>query len=72
MIQNKIKAKRILKGFTQSQIAEVMSMKKQTYQLKERGISSFSDPEKVDLAIALDLTLQDVNDIFFDGRLPNG
>ena len=72
MSPNKIKAKRVLKGFTQSQVAELLKMKSQTYMLKEKGKSTFTDSEKISLAIALELTLQDVNEIFFDGLLPNG
>ncbi len=41
-----------------------------SYSKKERGEVGFSDEEKVIIARELDLTGDQVNDIFFDGSLP--
>lgn len=42
-----------------------------SYNKKERGDVAFDDEEKVIVAKELDLTLGQVNEIFFDGKLPN-
>lgn len=41
-----------------------------SYSKKERGEVGFSDEEKVIIARELDLTVDQVNAIFFDGSLP--
>ena len=43
-----------------------------TYQNKEKGRVRFSDKEKVSMARILQLSADQVNDIFFDGKLPIG
>ena len=69
---NKIRAMRKGYGFTQKYMAENLGMSVSTYQNKEKGRVRFSDKEKVSMARILQLAADQVNDIFFDGKLPIG
>ena len=69
---NKIRAMRKGYGFTQKYMAENLGMSVSTYQNKEKGRVRFSDREKVSMAHILQLSADQVNDIFFDGKLPIG
>lgn len=67
-----IKAQRTRLGYTQQEVAERMGMKLRTYQSKECGYSKFREDEKLALARVLELTIYQVNDFLFDGKLPIG
>lgn len=61
---------RMRKGKTREDMAAAIGKSLMSYGKKERGEVSFSDEEKVVVARELDLTPEQVNDIFFDGSLP--
>ena len=61
---NKIRAMRKGYGFTQKYMAENLGISVSTYQNKEQGRVRFSDREKVSMAHILQLSADQVNDIF--------
>jgi DNA-binding XRE family transcriptional regulator len=67
-----IKGARTRLGYTTSYMAYLLGIADDSYRKKERGIVKFSDEEKVVVAKALELSAQQVNDYFFDGKLPTG
>ena len=67
-----IKGARARLGFTQADMATRMNMSVCSYNAKERGITKFSDKEKVMLVKVLELSWPQANDIFFDGEMPTG
>lgn len=66
---NKVKIARISKNLTQEEVAELLGVTLATYNRKELGLVDFKRDEVLRLAGILDLTLQDVNKIFFDSKL---
>lgn len=68
---NKLKAKRVEVGLTQVEIAELLGINFVTYQRKETGIRDFSIKEVIKLTDILKLTIEDVNEIFFNNKLTN-
>lgn len=72
MEQRLLKSKRVLKGFTQEQIASKIGMNTKSYNLKENGKNRFSLEEVARVSEALKLTLEEVNDIFLHIKLPKG
>lgn len=64
-----IKGERVKNGFTQKQVADKLGMSVQSYQKKESGRVRFSDKEKFKLAKILNLKIEQLNDLFFDGQL---
>ncbi|MBC5996508.1 XRE family transcriptional regulator [Romboutsia ilealis] len=67
-----LKSKRVLNGFTQEQIANVIGINTKSYNLKENGKNRFSLEEVVRVSETLELTLEEVNDIFLQMKLPKG
>ena len=65
-----IQAERIRRGYSREFMAEQLGISKNSYRLKERGRAKFDDSQKVIMATVLGLSLSQVNDIFFDGKLP--
>ena len=59
-------------GFSQKQMADALGISESSYQKKEAGDIRFSDGEKVMVAKILGLSMDQVNQIFFGGELPNG
>ena len=59
-------------GFSQKQMADALGISVSSYQKKEAGDIRFSDGEKVMVAKILGLSMDQVNQIFFGGELPNG
>lgn len=59
-------------GFSQKQMADALGISESSYQKKEAGDIQFSDGEKVMVAKILGLSMDQVNQIFFGGELPNG
>lgn len=66
-----LKSKRILKGFTQKKIANIIGISEKTYNHKEQGKVMFKPDEILTILSCLNLSNEDVNTIFFDGNLPN-
>lgn len=66
---NKIKVARISKNLTQEEISKLLGVTISTYNRKELGLVDFKRGEVLKLSNILDLTLQDVNDIFFNNKL---
>jgi DNA-binding XRE family transcriptional regulator len=72
MNSNLLKSKRIFKGLLQKKAAEKLGLTEKTYNYKENGKVEFKANEIVIISTILDLTMKDVNEIFFDDNLPNG
>ena len=68
----KLKALRIEKGFTQADMAEMIEKSLDSYAKKERGEVIFTPEEMCIVAIALGMTYELFNYIFFDDNLPFG
>ena len=66
-----LKSKRALKGFTQKNIAEKLGVSEKTYNHKEQGKVVFKPSEIITTSKVLELTISDVNEIFFNNNLPN-
>lgn len=66
---NKLKSIRILHSFTQEKLAKKVGITPKTYNRKELGIVNFTIFEIIQLASILDLTFENVNEIFFDNKL---
>lgn len=67
-----LKSKRIFKGILQKNAAQKLGLTEKTYNHKENGKIQFKANEILTISILLDLTMKDVNEIFFDNILPNG
>lgn len=65
-----LKSKRVLKGFTQEKLATKIGMNTKTYNLKENGRNRFSLDEAARLSECLELSLDEVNQIFLQIKLP--
>lgn len=65
-----LKSKRVLKGFTQKDIAKKMNLSEKTFNHKEQGKICFKPTEIIEISKLLDLTISDVNEIFFSNNLP--
>ena len=65
-----IKGARTRLGLSQKYMAEQLGICEASYGKKEQGRVRFTDPEKVIVARVLDLTAAQVNDYFFDGKMP--
>ena len=66
----KLKGLRIEKGFTQADMAEKIEKSIDSYAKKERGEVEWTPNEMIIVAIALGMTYELFNYIFFDNRLP--
>ena len=64
-----LKKLRKLRRLTQKDMAKVIGKTVQMYAIKENK-SGFTDPEKLLLTAHLDLTFDQFNQIFYDGKLP--
>lgn len=64
-----LRALRILRGLTVKDMGEALGKAPSSYSQKERGINSFQDDEKIIIAKVLGMTVQQFNDVFFDGKL---
>ena len=67
----KLEFARRAKGKTRKDMADAIGKTENSWNKKERGQVAFSDEEKVIVARELGLTLEQSNEIFFDGELPN-
>lgn len=66
----KLKGIRVTKGYTQEVLADKLGMSTKTYNRKELGMIEFNRRELSLLIDLLDLTLEQVKDIFFTDDLP--
>lgn len=67
-----LKSKRTLFQVSQRKLAESLGISKITYSLKENGKYEFTRKEIFKIAEILELDMEDINEIFFDSKLPNG
>ncbi|HIU79744.1 MAG TPA: helix-turn-helix transcriptional regulator [Candidatus Coproplasma excrementipullorum] len=65
-----LRSARIAKQMTQSDIAAAIEKTTDCYSKKERGQNCFTPDEIVIIANVLGLTFRQINDIFFDSKLP--
>ena len=65
-----LRAKRKQAQFTQGQIGQKLSMSAVGFSHRETGMTPFAPWEIVVTAKALKLTINDINDIWFGGKLP--
>lgn len=54
------------KGYQQYEVADGIGLTMQTYNYKENGKSSFNIDELTRIVLFLNLTFNEVNEIFFD------
>lgn len=66
----KLEFARRAKNKSRADMARVIRKTVNSYNKKERGEVDFSDKEKIAVAKVLSLSLEQVNEIFFDGKLP--
>lgn len=66
-----LKRTRYYKGYKQYEMADKIGISRQTYNYKENGKLQFTSEEIIKISRELNLTLEDVNGIFFDGQLSN-
>lgn len=71
MNTNMLKSKRVLLGCTQKDVAKHIGISEKTYNFKEKGKIYFKPNEIISITSKLNLTIQEVNKIFFDNNLPN-
>ena len=64
-----LKRTRMYKGYQQYEVAEGIGLTRQTYNYKENGKSLFNIDEIVRVASFLNLTFDEVNEIFFDNSI---
>ena len=67
----KLEFARRAKGKTREDMARAIKKTVNSYNKKERGEVAFSDDEKVIISNELGLTMEQVSEIFFDGKLPS-
>ena len=72
MTNHKLKGYRVSKGLNQQDMGDIIQKTRQSYSLKERGVTEFTFPEAATIAVTTDMDLDTFNDIFFDGNLPFG
>ena len=58
----KVKQYRIIKGYTQSELAEMLGIKQNTYSYKERGVYDFSIDEIKKLKTILEVSYEELFD----------
>lgn len=67
----KLKAKRVEFGLSQKDLAKVLGISAKNMCIKEcDNRNRFTIDEIITIARELRLSLKDINDIFFDGKLP--
>lgn len=72
MNSSKLKGLRVEKGKTQEEMAKAIEKSLDSYAKKERGEVIFLPDEIAIISNLLEMTFEQVNDIFFDGKLLNG
>lgn len=69
MDRHKLKGIRTSANLTQNELAEHLKVTTKTYNHKENGEIEFKLSEILKIALFLEMTLQQVDDIFFDSKL---
>lgn len=64
-----LKALRIMKGYSLQEAAKMLDRTPSGYSHKEKGMTYFTDEEKIILAEKFDMNYDQFNRIFFDGKL---
>lgn len=67
-----VKGARARLGYKQKFMADNLGISVSTYRKKESGAIRFSDKEKLLMTEILELTPKQMNDFFYDGKLPIG
>ena len=67
---NELRGARAKYGYTKEEMGRRLGIAKQTYHMKENGVRTFTDEEKLKLIKELDLSFDQFNAIFFKGALP--
>ena len=67
-----LKAKIILNGLTQVQLSKKIGINTKIYNMKENGKNKFSLEEAAKVSEVLKLSLNEVNNIFLQVKLPKG
>lgn len=67
-----IKGARARLGYTQQFMADQLEMNYHSYRKKESGVVQFTDDEKIKVARLLGLSAVQLNEFFYDGKLPIG
>ncbi len=70
MNSTELMAVRVRNSKRRTDIAQILGLKYDAYSRKERGMSNFTPRQIVLITKELGLTYEQVNDIFFDGELP--
>ena len=65
-----LKSKRVLKGIYQHEMAKEIGISHKSYNFKENWKVGFNVDEILKVIECLDLTFDEVNDIFFFNKLP--
>ena len=63
---------RMIRGLTQADMAKILNITRTAYRFKEDGESGFSTDQIVLLVHELNLSFDEMNAIFFHGKLPYG
>lgn len=72
MTNHKLKGFRVSKGLQQQDMGDIIQKSRQSYSLKERGLTEFTFHEACAIAVATEMDYDTFNAIFFDGNLPFG
>lgn len=67
-----LKAARVRRGYNQTAVANALGISVTSYSEKERGEREFTEKQKLNLIRFLGLSLQEANDILYNGELPSG
>ena len=67
-----IKGARTRLGYTQQYMAQELAISVHSYRKKESGVVKFTGDKIASVANLLKLNVMQVNDFFFDGKLPTG
>ncbi|MBB6625216.1 helix-turn-helix transcriptional regulator [Clostridium gasigenes] len=70
MNENLLKSKRVLRGFTQKDLAKNIGVSEKTFNHKEQGKIVFKPNEIIGVSDILKLTISEINEIFFNNNLP--
>ena len=66
---NLLKRTRLYKGYQQYEVADGIGISRQTYNYKENGKSLFNIEETARVVSFLNLTFDEINEIFFDNAI---
>lgn len=71
MNKKELKAERVRNGYSGRDMAELLGLRHgQSYYEKENGHNSFSIEQIITIAERFNLSMGRINQIFFDGKLP--